>query len=51
MAGVVSVSAKGKARPCQVRAEEMSASEPLMNCRKRRDDVKTRGLPLTWEEV
>ena len=47
---VVSVSAKGKARPCQVRAKETSASEPLMNCRKRRNDVKTRGQSLLWEE-
>jgi len=34
---------KGRARLCQVRVEEMSESEPPLNCRKRRDDVKTRG--------
>jgi hypothetical protein len=50
MGEVVSVSAKGKARPCQVRAKETSASEPLMNCRKRRNDVKTRGLSLLWDK-
>jgi hypothetical protein len=41
---------KGRARLCQVRAEETSASEPLMTCRKRRDDVKTRGESLTWDK-
>ena len=25
-------------------------SEPLMTCRKRRDDVKTRGKSLTWDK-
>jgi hypothetical protein len=33
-----------------VRAEETSASEPLMTCRKRRDDVKTRGESLIWDK-
>ena len=33
-----------------MRARETSASEPLMNCRKRRNDVKTRGLSLLWEK-
>jgi hypothetical protein len=33
-----------------VRAEETSASEPLMTCRKRRDDVKTRGVSLIWDK-
>ena len=42
-ARVVSVGEKGRARPCQVRAKETSASEPSMTCRKRRDDVKTGG--------
>src|SRR5258708_8246505 len=51
MIEVVSESGKGRARPCQVRAEETNESEPLMNCRKRRNDVKTRQLSLTWEEV
>ena len=37
------VSVKGKAwqRPCQVWIKEMSASEPLMRCRKNMDGVKT----------
>src|SRR4051812_36886990 len=38
---VVSVQAKGTARPCQVRIGKATAREPLMTCRKRRDDVKT----------
>ena len=29
---------------------ETSASEPLMTCRKRRDDVRTRGESLIWDE-
>ena len=33
-----------------MRAEETSASKPSMNCRKRRDDVKTKGESLTWEK-
>jgi hypothetical protein len=49
MAEVVSETGKGRARLCQVRAEETSESDPPMNCRKRRDDVKTRGLSLSWE--
>jgi len=40
-AGVVSVTAKGAARPRQVKAMKTNASEPLMTCRKRRDGVKT----------
>ena len=32
---------KGRARPGQVRTVESNASEPLMTCRKRRNDVKT----------
>jgi len=32
------------------KAEETSVSKPSMNCRKRRDDVKTRGESLTWEK-
>ena len=31
-------------------ATETSASEPLMTCRKRRNDVKTGGESLTREE-
>lgn len=38
---VVSELGKGKARPCQVRTVESNASESLMKCRKRRDEVKT----------
>src|SRR4051812_27222685 len=54
---VVSVQAKGTARPCQVWIGKATAREPPMTCRKRRDDVKTgvesllrdqrRGDPLT----
>jgi hypothetical protein len=33
-----------------VRAKETSASEPPMNCRKRRNDVRTRVLSLPWEK-
>jgi hypothetical protein len=40
---VVSELGKGRARPCQVRIRETNASEPLMRCRKRRDEVKTGG--------
>jgi hypothetical protein len=38
---VVSVAAKGGARPRQVRSGETSASEPLMTCRNRIDGVET----------
>lgn len=38
---VVSESGKGRARPCQIRTVESNANEPLMTCRKRRNDVKT----------
>jgi len=40
---VVSVDGKGMTRSCQVRFRETSASEPLMRCRKQKDDVKTGG--------
>jgi hypothetical protein len=40
---VVSEMGKGRARLDQVCVEETNASEPLMTCRKRRDDVKTAG--------
>jgi len=33
-----------------VRIKETNASEPLRKCRKRRDDVETRGMSLTWDE-
>ena len=42
-ARVVSVKEKAQQRMCQVRIKETSASEPLMRCRKFRDDVKTGG--------
>ena len=38
---VVSVGGKGAARSRQVRTMKTNASEPLMTCRKRRDDVET----------
>lgn len=47
---VVSELGKGRARPGQVRIVESNASEPLMKCRKRRDDVKTEGESLSREE-
>ena len=28
---------------------ELNASEPLMKCRKRKDDVKTEGVSLPWD--
>jgi hypothetical protein len=37
---VVSVAEKAH-KMCQVRAEKANVSEPLMNCRKRIDDIKT----------
>jgi hypothetical protein len=40
-APVVSVKGKGTARPCQVRIGKATAREPLMTCRKHKDDVKT----------
>jgi hypothetical protein len=51
MAEVVSETGKGRARLCQVSVEKTSASEPPMNCRKRRNDVKTRGLSLLWDQL
>jgi hypothetical protein len=30
--------------------KETNASEPLRKCRKRRDDVETRGESLTWDK-
>ena len=44
MVEVVSVSGKGRARPCQVRTKETNESKPLMNCRKRRNDVNNQGV-------
>ena len=34
----------------QVCIKATSVSEPLMTCRKRRDDVKTEGKSLTWDK-
>lgn len=47
---VVSVRGKGAARPRQARVRKTNAIEPLMTCRKRRDDVETRGESLTWDK-
>jgi len=47
---VVSESGKGRARPDQVRIEETNASEPLMTCRKRRDDVETTAKSFPWDK-
>ncbi len=43
-APVVSVEEMAQQRLCQVRIKEASASEPLMKCRKQKDDVKTGGV-------
>ena len=40
---VVSALRNGRARPGQVRTVESNVSEPLMTCRKRRDDAKAGG--------
>jgi len=42
---------KGRARPCQVSVEKTSESKPPMNCRKRRNDVRTRGQSLFWDQL
>jgi len=47
---VVSESGKGRARPCQIRTVESNANEPLMTCRKRRNDVKTGRESLAWDK-
>ncbi len=47
---MVSVVGKGGTGFRQVRCGETSASEPLMKCRKRMDDVKTGRQSLTREE-
>lgn len=47
---VVSVRGKGAARPRQARIRKTNVIEPLMTCRKRRDDVETRGMSLTWDK-
>jgi len=48
-AKVVSVQEEAR-RTRQVRVKETSAGEPLMTCRKRRDDVKTGWASLTQEK-
>lgn len=48
---VVSELGKGRVQPDQVRVEETNASEPLMTCRKRRDDVETTGESLSWDKL
>ena len=51
MSFVVSVKEKAQVKLCQLSAKEMNKSEPLMKCRNRIDDVKTRtfllGLGIT----
>lgn len=47
---VVSELGKGGARPRQVGTVESNESEPLMTCRKRRDEVKTGGESLTRDK-
>ena len=42
-ATVVNAEGKGLARPGQVTGKKRTAREPLMTCRKRRDDVETAG--------
>lgn len=42
---------KGRAQPDQVCIEETNASEPLMTCRKRRNDVETTGESLLWDKL
>ena len=34
-----------------MRVEKTSESKPPMNCRKRRNDVKTRGQSLFWDQL
>ena len=41
---------KGRGLPDQVCIEETNASEPLMTCRKRMDDVETGGQSLTRDQ-
>ena len=37
-------------RKRHVRIRKTNASEPSMKCRKRRDDIKTRGESLIWDK-
>ncbi len=48
---VVSELGKGRVQPDQVSVEETNASEPLMTCRKRRNDVETAGVSLPWDKL
>jgi hypothetical protein len=41
---------KGEARPCQVGVMETNTSEPLINCRKRRDVIKTGRVSLARDK-
>ena len=41
---------KGSARQNQMRTMKTNANEPLMTCRKRMDDVKTRAGSLPWDK-
>jgi hypothetical protein len=47
----VSELGKGRVQPDQVCIEETNASEPLMTCRKRRNDVQTTGESLPWDKL
>lgn len=47
---VVSVVGKGAAGPRQVRIMKTNASEPLMTCRKHRNDVETGAKSLTRDK-
>jgi hypothetical protein len=46
---VVSVTEKAH-EMCQVRTEKANVSEPLLRCRKRSGDIKTRVQLLPWDE-
>jgi hypothetical protein len=48
---VVSVAAKGGARPRQVWSGEASESEPLMTCRNALDDVETGGATFPRDKL
>ena len=48
---VVSTEEKAWEEPSQVTGKRRTAREPLMTCRKRRDDVETAGVSLTRDEL
>jgi hypothetical protein len=50
-AQVVSVAGKGETRSRQVWIRKANESEPLMNCRKRRDVIETKLQLLAWDKV